>query len=32
MLGISLHAAVDWQQPASGDWMAYAGDVSRRKP
>jgi hypothetical protein len=32
MLGISLHTAVDWQQAASGDWMAYAADVSRRKP
>lgn len=32
MLGISLHAAVDWQQTASSDWMDYAADVSRRKP
>ena len=32
MLGISIHTAIDWQQAASGDWMTYAADVSRRKP
>jgi hypothetical protein len=32
MLGISLHTAVDWQKTASGDWMTYAADVSRRNP
>jgi len=30
MLGINIKAAVVWQQAASGDWAAYAADVSRR--
>lgn len=30
MLGISINTAVGWQQAASGDWMTYAADVSRR--
>ena len=32
MLGIHIHAAVQWQKTASGDWMAYAADLSRRHP
>jgi hypothetical protein len=32
MLGIHIHAAVQWQKAASGDWMAYAADLSRRPP
>ena len=30
MLGIHIHAAVQWQKAASGDWMTYAADLSRR--
>ncbi|MFL6054731.1 MAG: hypothetical protein ACJ72W_17685 [Actinoallomurus sp.] len=30
MLGIHIKVAVAWQQAASGDWMSYAADVSRR--
>jgi hypothetical protein len=30
MLGIHIQVAVAWQQAASGDWTAYAADVSRR--
>ena len=30
MLGINIKVAVAWQQAASGDWAAYAADVSRR--
>ena len=30
MLGIHITAAVAWQHAASGDWTAYAADVSRR--
>jgi hypothetical protein len=29
-LGIHIQVAVQWQQAASGDWMTYAADVSRR--
>jgi len=32
MLGIHIKVAVAWQHAASGDWMAYAADVSRRSP
>jgi len=32
MLGIHIHAAVQWQKAASGDWMTYAADLSRRPP
>ena len=32
MLGISIYTAVGWQHAASGDWMIYAADVSRRTP
>jgi hypothetical protein len=28
MLGIHIKVAVAWQQAASGDWTAYAADVS----
>src|SRR6266496_2241810 len=31
MLGIHLPAAVQLQKAASGDWMAYAADLSRRQ-
>jgi hypothetical protein len=31
MLGIHIHAAIQWQKAASGDWMAYAADLSRRQ-
>lgn len=27
-----IHAAVQWQKAASGDWMAYAADLRRRHP
>ena len=30
MLGIHIKVAVAWQQASSGDWMAYAADISRR--
>jgi hypothetical protein len=30
MLGIHIAVAVQWQRAASGDWGAYAADVSRR--
>ena len=30
MLGIHIQAAVQWQKISSGDWAAYAADVSRR--
>lgn len=32
MLGIHIKVAVAWQHAASGDWMAYAADISRRNP
>jgi hypothetical protein len=32
MLGIHIRAAVQWQKAASGDWMTYAADLSRRPP
>lgn len=31
LLGIHISAAVKWQRAASGDWAAYAADVSRRE-
>jgi hypothetical protein len=30
MLGIHITVAVAWQRASSGDWTAYAADVSRR--
>jgi hypothetical protein len=30
MLGIHINVAVAWQHASSGDWAAYAADVSRR--
>jgi hypothetical protein len=30
MLGLHIKAAVQWQQLSSGDWTAYAADVSER--
>jgi hypothetical protein len=30
MLGIHIGVAVQWQKISSGDWAAYAADVSRR--
>ena len=30
MLGIHIDVATTWQRLSSGDWMAYAADVSRR--
>jgi hypothetical protein len=30
MLGIHINVAVQWQKISSGDWAAYAADVSRR--
>jgi hypothetical protein len=30
MLGIHIAVAVQWQRAASGDWGAYAADISRR--
>jgi hypothetical protein len=30
MLGIHIAVAVQWQQASSGDWTAYAADISRR--
>jgi hypothetical protein len=32
MLGIHIKVAVQWQQAAAGDWVAYAAELSRRKP
>ncbi len=32
MLGIHISVAVAWQRASSGDWMAYAADISRRTP
>jgi len=32
MLGIHISVAVAWQRASSGDWAAYAADVSRRSP
>ncbi|MBM7865026.1 hypothetical protein [Lentzea nigeriaca] len=29
-LGISVNSAVRWQQVSSGDWTAYAAEVSHR--
>lgn len=31
LLGIHISVAVKWQRAASGDWTAYAADVSRRE-
>jgi hypothetical protein len=31
-LGIHIKAAIQWQKLSSGDWAAYAADVSRRNP
>jgi hypothetical protein len=31
MLGIHIDVAVTWQRLSSGDWTAYAADVSRRR-
>lgn len=30
LLGIGISAAVAWQRISSGDWMAYAAEISRR--
>jgi hypothetical protein len=30
-LGIHVQAAIQWQKIASGDWAAYAADISRRE-
>jgi hypothetical protein len=30
MLGIHINVAVAWQHASSGDWAAYAADISRR--
>lgn len=30
MLGIHIGVAVQWQKISSGDWAAYAADISRR--
>jgi hypothetical protein len=32
MLSIHINAARQWQKAGSGDWMAYAAEVSRRAP
>jgi hypothetical protein len=32
MLGIHIDVAVAWQKHSSGDWAAYAADISRRSP
>ena len=32
MLGIHIQVATQWQQATSGDWAAYAADLSRRTP
>ena len=29
-LGIHIKAAIQWQKISSGDWAAYAADISRR--
>ena len=29
-LGIHITAAIQWQKISSGDWAAYAADISRR--
>lgn len=31
LLGISTYSAVAWQRTTSGDWNAYAADISRRR-
>jgi hypothetical protein len=31
MLGLHIKAAVQWQQLSSGDWTAYAAEVSQRR-
>jgi hypothetical protein len=31
MLGIHIAVAVQWQQASSGDWTAYAADISQRR-
>jgi hypothetical protein len=30
MLGIHIAVAVTWQRASTGDWAAYAAEVSRR--
>jgi hypothetical protein len=30
MLGIHISVAVVWQRASSGDWAAYAAEISRR--
>lgn len=32
MLGIHIAVAVAWQRASSGDWAAYAAEISRRAP
>ena len=32
MLGIHIAVAVAWQRASSGDWTAYAAEISRRNP
>jgi hypothetical protein len=32
MLGIHISVAVAWQRASSGDWAAYAAEISRRTP
>ncbi|ACZ87612.1 hypothetical protein [Streptosporangium roseum] len=32
MLGIHITVAIAWQRASTGDWMAYAAEVSRRPP
>ncbi len=32
MLGIHITVAVAWQRASSGDWAAYAAEISRRTP
>jgi hypothetical protein len=32
MLGIHVSVAVAWQRACSGDWAAYAAEISRRPP
>ncbi len=32
LLGIHIKVAAEWQRIASGDWMGYAADYSRRDP
>jgi hypothetical protein len=31
MLGIHITVAVAWQRACSGDWAAYAAEISRRQ-